>query len=517
MDLSAGQSVRFGPFRLDVADGLLYRGDELIRLPPKVTQTLLILVERHGHVVSKNELMRRLWPDTFVEEGTLTQYVSLLRKALGEHGLWIQNHPRRGYQFTGPIEPAERTASQLQVDAPAVGVAGRRRFLVVLSIAAAAIGTWTASRFFHSKPPLPQGEAYRLLARARALTATMTTPADLRDVEQVLEQAVAADPSLADAYGLLSYIHVRRYNAALAGKESLRSAVTYANQALAKDPRSPTAMRALVDVHHLSGRSIEALVLARAALEADPEGVDTIAAAAEAYFRNGLYERAIPLYQKALAAEPENRAFRGQSVRMHLFLNDQANGLDLISSLPPSAVGQWGMLLFAEAGMMDRAMEVARTDPQTQLVGLFGFFRGCVLAEGGDQAAAIEIWRKGIELAEPRSREYDNALLHQWLSLRYAKLGDREKALQHMESSLAVDPGNPVQLFLAAETDSLLGNREAAIRKLQAAANGGFTNVPMARHLAGRMYAFYGIRDDPAFLAVLAQMDEGLSSLRTRF
>lgn len=510
MDLHDGRCVRFGPFRLDTADALLFRGEELIRLPPKVTQTLLVLVERHGHVVPKSELIQRLWPDTFVEEGTLTQYVSLLRKALGEHGAWIQNHPRRGYRFTGPVELVEETVA----GAP---VPNRRGLWTGILLVSVAIGIWTAAQMIYADAPAPPSEAYALLARGRVLTAQMATPDELDQAEAVLEQAVAADSSLAEAYGLLSYIHARRYNAALAGKESLRSAVSYANQALARDPRSPTAMRALVDVHHLSGRSIEALVMARAALEADPQGVDTIAAAAEAYFRNGLYEGAIPLYQKALTAEPENRAFRGQLVRMHLFLKDQASGLELISSLPPSAVGQWGMLLFAEAGMMDKAMEVARTDPETQLVGLFGFFRGSVFAEGGDTAAAIEIWRKGIELAEPRSREYDNALLHQWLSLRYAKLGNREKALEHMESSLAVDPGNPVQLFLAAETDSLLGNREAAIRKLQAAADGGFSNVPMARYLAGRMHAFYGMRDDPAFLAVLAQMEEALKGLRTRF
>ena len=81
---------------------------------------------------------------------------------------------------------------------------------------------------------------------------------------------------------LLTFASLELAQAALAGKESLRSAVTYANQALAKDPRSPTAMRALVDVHHLSGRSIEALVLARAALEAMAYSTVEVAQAMEA-------------------------------------------------------------------------------------------------------------------------------------------------------------------------------------------------------------------------------------------
>ncbi len=68
------QLYRFGPYRLDVRDRLLYKDGELIALPPKVLDTLLILVTSGGRVLSREELTRQLWPDTFVEEGTLTQY-----------------------------------------------------------------------------------------------------------------------------------------------------------------------------------------------------------------------------------------------------------------------------------------------------------------------------------------------------------------------------------------------------------------------------------------------------------
>ena len=535
MDLVAGRDVRFGPFRLSFSDRLLYRGEELVRLPPKAVDTLLVLVASHGHVVSKDEMMSRIWPDTIVEEGALAQYISALRKALGEHGVWIENHPRRGYRFTGPVEPVEPDAGESEGAGRNLAEDGRpqlastfnrRRFALGWAAAfgagAGAVAIWSASRASPKENIAAalgagQSEAYRHLARARALTARMATPAELDEAEVVLEEAIAADPSVADAYGLLSYIHVRRYNQALSGTDSLRSAISFANQALSKDPESPPAMRALVDVHHLTDRPVEALLMAQTAIKKDPTGVHTIAAAAEAYFRAGLYERAIPLYQRALAAEPENRAFRGQLVRMHLFLKNHAEGLELISSLAPSAVGQWGMLLFAEVGMMDKAVEVARTDPETQLIGLFGFFRGCVLAEAGDEPGAVKIWQDAVRLGEARSRDYDNSFLHQWLSLRYAKLGDREKALQHMEASLAIDPGNSVLLFLAAETESFMGNQEAALRKLKAAADGGFSNAPMVRHLSGRMFAFHGLRDHPKFLAVLAQMESTAARLSERF
>ena len=63
----------FGPFRLDYAQRLLFRQDQVTPLTPKVFDTLLVLVENSGRVVSKDELMKSVWPDTFVEEGNLTR------------------------------------------------------------------------------------------------------------------------------------------------------------------------------------------------------------------------------------------------------------------------------------------------------------------------------------------------------------------------------------------------------------------------------------------------------------
>jgi TolB-like protein/DNA-binding winged helix-turn-helix (wHTH) protein/Tfp pilus assembly protein PilF len=75
-------------------------------LTPKALDTLLVLVERNGHVLEKDEILKHVWPDTFVEEGTLAQNISTLRKALGEdsHGhTYIETVPRRGYRFVAPV------------------------------------------------------------------------------------------------------------------------------------------------------------------------------------------------------------------------------------------------------------------------------------------------------------------------------------------------------------------------------------------------------------------------------
>src|SRR6185503_17372550 len=95
-------SYEFGRFRLKTAERILLREGELVPLTPKVFDILITLVEHRGQVVAKDDLMKRVWPSTYVEEGNLTQNISLLRKALGESpgGVqFIETVPRRGYRF----------------------------------------------------------------------------------------------------------------------------------------------------------------------------------------------------------------------------------------------------------------------------------------------------------------------------------------------------------------------------------------------------------------------------------
>jgi len=96
-----GQIYSFGVFRVDADERLLFKGDREISLTPKVFDTLLALIENSSHVLTKKELMQKVWPDSFVEENNLAQNISLLRKALGES--FIQTVPKRGYRFVGDV------------------------------------------------------------------------------------------------------------------------------------------------------------------------------------------------------------------------------------------------------------------------------------------------------------------------------------------------------------------------------------------------------------------------------
>jgi len=96
---------RFGRFRLDPTGRVLFRGDTAIRLPPKAADTLLLLLQNAGNVVDKQELLKRVWQDAFVEEGSLTRAISVLRKALQEAGgrEFISTVAKRGYRFAAPV------------------------------------------------------------------------------------------------------------------------------------------------------------------------------------------------------------------------------------------------------------------------------------------------------------------------------------------------------------------------------------------------------------------------------
>jgi Tol biopolymer transport system component/DNA-binding winged helix-turn-helix (wHTH) protein len=92
----------FGRFRVNPAEGLLYCDDQVVQLKPKVFDTLRVFLERQGHVLSKEELLQAIWPDSFVEENNLAQNISTLRKALGQQ--YIETIPKRGYRFVGEVK-----------------------------------------------------------------------------------------------------------------------------------------------------------------------------------------------------------------------------------------------------------------------------------------------------------------------------------------------------------------------------------------------------------------------------
>jgi DNA-binding winged helix-turn-helix (wHTH) protein/tetratricopeptide (TPR) repeat protein len=149
-DQKIKELYEFGPFRVDPDKQMLLRDGEFIALTPKTFQLLLVLVRHSNVTVTKDELMKTIWPDTFVEETNLTRNVFALRKALGEgeHNRYIITVPGQGYRFAEDVRlVAERELSVVAATSSTVRVKVEERSLgrwillgaVVLLIVTAAI------------------------------------------------------------------------------------------------------------------------------------------------------------------------------------------------------------------------------------------------------------------------------------------------------------------------------------------------------------------------------------------
>lgn len=114
-----GCLYEFANFQLLPAERLLLLEENPVSLPPKVFDTLQVLVERGGHLVEKDELLDKIWADAFVEEATLARNISILRKALGasDSQKFIETVPKRGYRFTEPIRRRSVTEESAPVSA----------------------------------------------------------------------------------------------------------------------------------------------------------------------------------------------------------------------------------------------------------------------------------------------------------------------------------------------------------------------------------------------------------------
>src|SRR5689334_4514812 len=95
----------FRAFRLDTLNQCLRRGDERLRLTPKAYDVLRYLVEHPGRLITQDEILEALWPETYVQPEVLRKYILEIRRVLGDrldHPLFVETIPKRGYQFVAP-------------------------------------------------------------------------------------------------------------------------------------------------------------------------------------------------------------------------------------------------------------------------------------------------------------------------------------------------------------------------------------------------------------------------------
>lgn len=164
--LKAKHLYTFGPYQLEAQERVLRRDGQPVTLPPKDLETLFVLVERAGHIVEKEELLEKVWPGVFIEEGNLSRHVFNLRQVLGDSPdgrKYIETIPRRGYRFVASVredgaatasDPAASPASGPAQTASQVDVKRTLWFLPLTVLIALAVTAMLVSRRFWSlRPP----------------------------------------------------------------------------------------------------------------------------------------------------------------------------------------------------------------------------------------------------------------------------------------------------------------------------------------------------------------------------
>ena len=205
----------FDDFRLDAGSPSLWRGEELVAISPKALEILILLVQKKGEIVSRDELIETVWKDTFVEEGNINYTISLLRKIFENKEL-IKTVPRHGYRFTAEVREISKndSAAIAVVSHPVKAVTEKRPFRWVFALVIALMVFSLAGFAFLSREERsarstdvqepPTSEAMKSYLRGKMIL-------DKRSVENrdekaldEFQRAVSLDPTLAIAYAGLA-------------------------------------------------------------------------------------------------------------------------------------------------------------------------------------------------------------------------------------------------------------------------------------------------------------------------
>lgn len=478
----------FGPFSVDAGKRLLSRDGEPVPLAPKVLETLLVLIENRERVLSKDELLQKVWGDTIVEEGGLTRNVSVLRKALGEtpeDHHYVVTVPSRGYRFVADVR--ERRGPRAPVLERPSWRPSVRRWLVlgagVLCLLALTYALRPARATGQkSAPSSGNSAAYDSVLRARYLS-VRTTDADTQAAIGLLEHAVALDPTFAVAYGELAAAYVTRltFVAPEQTSELEQKAFAAAEKALSLDPNVAEAYLARGDLlwthaHHFAHE--RAAQEFRRAVALKPDSDQGHRRLARVYVHLGFFEEALRQAAVALTINPSNAQALNSRAQALLWMGRDEEALGVLLSIPGPVLPE-----LVEANTAFALLRLGkREDAWLHL-------RRAERKYPNDPSGTLS----GIE-----------AML-----LADSEPGKAQALIQKVAERKAVNPSHHAAYF-AASAWARMGRAKEAIESLREAAETGFPCY--------RLFAMDSnldrIRQDPNFQAFLADMQKQSASLR---
>ena len=440
----------FGPYRLYRQPPLLLRDGSVVSLTPKVLETLKVLVENAGRPVSKEVLLRSVWPDTFVEESNLAQNVSVLRKALGGapgDGAYIETMPKRGYRFVAEVRAVEAAPPPVQREPQAVSAVPEPRtvwkpaVVTVLALVLCAAGAilyqrLTAARgmAIHSLAVLPlqnlsgdPGQAYIANGVTELLTTELSKALPLRVTSATSAMQLRREPMSEIAHKL--HVDALVEGSAVRAGDHLRVTVQLIKLPSGQHLWAETYNRDMKDILRVE-EEIARAVAREIKVVAVPTRQNSAAAvnrdAFEAYLRARYYisqrtdedvKKAITWYEKAIEADPVYAAPYAGLADCY----NQAGTVMIGSRLPAES----HKLAMAAA---KHALEI---DPE--------------LAEAHAALAYANLYEwnwdaaeQGLERAMQLNPNYSFA--HLWLAHYHTARGDFDRALQEARLACDLDP-----------------------------------------------------------------------------
>ena len=326
----------FGPFTVDAREGRLTRDGQPLAITPKPFGALVVLLTRRGQLVTRQELLDALWPDTFVGDASLTSVIWTIRRALGASDKWVETVPKRGYRFVGDAREKRSGVGSDECGATVHGTTNIEAYRLWLQ-GRQLCHAWPTAAFHRSRtcferaicldptyaeahfglalyhgigaamgllPPVEGWHAFQVsLAMARRLDETLGENfngiaavhlylhRNWQEAERAFTQALTIDPVDAETRN--------HYGGSLALFGRFEEAVGQIGRAIELDPLSLRFQFNLATVLHQSGRHDEAIDRCRRTLSLDPKYLHANALMGDAYEQKGELRQALLHWQRA--------------------------------------------------------------------------------------------------------------------------------------------------------------------------------------------------------------------------
>ncbi len=429
-----GESYEFGGFRLDVGERKLERIDGAPNgsLPEKAFQTLAYLVRNSGTLLTKEELISAVWPDTAVEENNLNKAIHAIRHWLGEEAgdqRYIETVPKHGYRFVADVKRLD----------------GRR------------------TREYSIRETTMRSPAYELYLRGKVKGGSVDRD-ETEAAVRLLEEAIAIDPNFAEALAQLARAYIRmafNFRDDAGRKRFLENAEVAIEGALDLKPdlaEGHFARGLLLWTHPKGFPHEQAIRSYKHSLESNPTADETLHQLSMVYGHIGLLDEALETVRKALDINPNNTMAR---FRVSNYLAWQCRfdeALQVLKTVPvdvsPFLVERVRSEVYVQLGQLDKAEAIVDEFLRKQPVDEGGSFRSVkalILAKRGDRDAAVEAIQNSAKTGEGYGHFHHTAYN---LASACAALNEPIDAVKWLEA--AADDGFPCYSYF--EHDPNLDN-----------------------------------------------------------